>query len=120
MDPEIVRGIPYVPLAIITEEPLGMGLGWWYDSLAWDVFPLSPQEVRTSEWLEELWPQSFHVQNEENTATSESFYMVGGPLGDVADILLPQNLSTTTLTDAYRAVVVAGLGNGVTPSLAHA
>ncbi len=118
-DAEAVRGVPYVPVAIVTEQPLGMGLGWWYDWLAWDVFPLSVEEQRTTEWFAELWPQSFHVQNSENNVeTSESFYMVGGPIGDVVDVLLPQNLSANTLVEGYRVAVVVGGGSSMTPSFA--
>ncbi len=28
--PEVVRGIPYVPVAVVVELDHGMGLGWWY------------------------------------------------------------------------------------------
>ena len=116
-DPEAVRGVPYVPMALVTEQPLGMGLGWWYEGLAWDVFPLSNEEQRTTEWFAELWPQSFHVQNDENNnVSSESFYMVGGPMGDAVDVLLPHNLSEKTLAEGYRVVVVAGGGSSITSS----
>ncbi len=41
------RGIPYVPIAIMTELAHGMGLGYFYQGQAWDTFALTPAESRT-------------------------------------------------------------------------
>ncbi len=119
-DPELIRGIPYVPVALVTEQPHGMGLGWWYNGKAWDLFPLSEDEQRTSLWMETLWPGSYNVQNQMHTPLSESYYMVAGPLGDGADFLLPDNLTATMLREAYRVVVLAGISEKIEGSLADA
>lgn len=115
---EAVRGIPYVPLAIVIEQAHGMGLGWWYQQQAWDIFPLSENEQRTTEWLKQLWPHSFLVMNEFDSPISESNYMVASPFGDIADVLLPQNLSGAMLSEAYRVVVLGGIGTAVDSVLA--
>lgn len=93
--------------------------GWWYQQQAWDIFPLSESEQRTSEWLTQLWPHSFWVRNEFDSPTSEANYMVESPFGDIADVLLPQNLSATMLSEAYRVVVLAGIGAAVDATLAN-
>ena len=119
-DPEAVRGIPYVPLALVMEQAHGMGLGWFYRSQAWDVFPLSDAEQRVGVALAALWPGSFTVQSQIGTPASEAGYLVPSPLGDLADVLLPgSNLTADALVAAgYRAVVVAGLGAPVGEALA--
>eukprot|EP00759_Apiculatamorpha_spiralis_P005827 PhF_6_TR13436/c0_g2_i3/m.21453 len=104
--PESVRGISYVPIALITEVPHGMGLGWWYRGSSWDTFPLTAVEIATSGWMEAMWGGSFLVENQFNTVLSESGYMVGG--WDDVDIVLPFNLSH--LTDAqYRVAILPGM-----------
>jgi hypothetical protein len=60
--------------------------------------------------LSAAWPGSFLVQSQDGTPVSESYYQVGGPVGDVIDFLLPPagftNVTPAFLTAAYRVVVV--------------
>jgi hypothetical protein len=109
-DSEAVRGIPYVPLALVSEQAHGMGIGFFYDARAWDALPLSPAEQRTSAWLQALWPGSWTVQSDIGKARSEADYMVAAPFGDIVDVLVPQNLTAAFLIAAYRAVNLAGVG----------
>ena len=108
------RGIPYVPVAVVTELSFGAGLGWFYQGMSWDAFPLSDAELATQALLDALWPGSFKVESQIGTPESESGYMVaGGALGaDAADLLLPRNLSAATLLGGYSVAIVAGLGEG--------
>jgi hypothetical protein len=39
------------------------GLGYFYNGLAWDAFPLSEGENRMQAWFQALWPDSFNVEN---------------------------------------------------------
>jgi hypothetical protein len=117
--PEDIRGIPYVPVALVMEQAHGMGLGWFYQAHAWDTFPLSDAEQRVGVALAALWPGSFTVQSQIGTPDSEAGFLVPSPLGDLADVLLPYNLTAAGLEAArYRAVVVAGLGAPVGAALA--
>jgi hypothetical protein len=109
-DAEALRGIPYVPLALVSEQAHGMGLGFFYSARAWDALPLSPAEQRTNAWLQALWPGSWTVQSDIGKARSEADYMVAAPFGDAVDALVPQNLTAAFLTAAYRAVILAGVG----------
>ena len=105
------RGIPYAPLAVVTEVSFGAGLGWFYKGLSWDTFALSDAELATQSLLDALWPGSFQVESQFNTPASESGYMVAGGLGDVVDLLLPRNLTAATLLGAYAAVLLTGVGD---------
>eukprot|EP01116_Phalansterium_solitarium_P022442 TRINITY_DN7415_c0_g1_i1.p1 TRINITY_DN7415_c0_g1~~TRINITY_DN7415_c0_g1_i1.p1 ORF type:complete len:750 (-),score=225.23 TRINITY_DN7415_c0_g1_i1:141-2390(-) len=114
---ELIRGIPYVPTALLIEQAHGMGLGFFYQQLAWDVFPLSAPEQRIMAWLQTVWPNSWLVQNQDNTPQSEVDYEVAGPFGEAFDIVVPQNLTAEVL-GAYRTVVLTGLGAQVDQTLA--
>ena len=112
-DPEVVRGIPYVPVALVVgEEAHGMGLGWFYREQAWDTFPLSEAEQRMQVHFEALWPGSFTVESQFQTPVSETGYLVPTAFGDLVDILLPDTAlaAKQILSAAYRAVVVVGFG----------
>ena len=60
---ESVRGIPYVPLALVTSASVGLGLGFFYQSQSWDVFPLDEEEEHLLLFLETLWPGSLQVES---------------------------------------------------------
>lgn len=111
------RGIPYVPIGIVTELSFGAGLGWFYSSNAWDIFPLSDAELATQSLLDALWNGSFQVENQFGTAKSENGYMVGGPFGDVADLLLPRNLTSELLLNSYSVLFLTGIGTDLDESL---
>jgi len=118
---EAARGIPYVPAAIVAPSTLGAGLGFFYNDLAWDVFPLSDGERALRALLDALWPGSFLVERQFGTPASESGYMVAGPFGDAADLLVSRGLSADTLLGAYRVLVLVGLADegGVSQALAR-
>ena len=115
---EAARGIPYAPIAVVTELSFGAGLGWFYKGLAWDTFALSDAELSTQSLLDALWPGSFQVESQFGTPASESGYMVAGGLGDVVDLLAPRNLSAATLLGAYAVVVLVGIGSDLDSELA--
>ena len=112
------RGIPYVPLAVVTELAFGAGLGWFYQGLSFDAFPLNDAELATQSLLDALWPGSFEVETQIKTPASESGYMVGGGYGDSVDLLLPRNLSAAMLQGAYAAVLLTGVGTDLDAALA--
>jgi hypothetical protein len=117
-DLEAWRGIPYVPVALLVELEHGMGLGFFYNGRAWDVFTLSQGEARIAAWLQCLWPNSFLVENDfHNPAKAESDYMVGGPYGDIADVLLPAALPGA-VSESYRAIFAVGIGSSLDAQLA--
>jgi hypothetical protein len=115
------RGEPLAPFAVLLEQNHGMGLGWWYQSRAWEAvaeggFPLTqPQQVATL-LLETLWPGSWRVQWDSSmngipklfAPAPEASYMVASPFGDLVDILAPKNLSTTFLLANYKVLMLAG------------
>jgi hypothetical protein len=124
-DVEAYRGIAYAPLALLPSLTAGAGLGFFYDSLAWDAFPLSEGDRRLAAWLAAAWPGSFTVQSQTGGPQSEAYYQVGGGAAggcDALDLLLPivdgdtPNVTadaglTPALLAAYRAVVLAGVGS---------
>lgn len=118
-DPEAVRGIPYVPNALVSASSFGAGIPWFYIGLAWGTFPLSPAELRLNAFLDALWPGSFTVMNEFHTPLSEAHYLVASPFGDSVDLLLPApSLTAQLLAGGYRVVVFAGLDADMTQDLA--
>jgi len=111
------RGVPFVPIGVVTELSFGAGLGWFYNSLAWDVLPLSDAELATQSLLDSLWPGSFQVESQFGTESSESGYLVGGPFGDIADLLLPRNLTSEMMLNSYSAIFLTGIGNDLDENL---
>lgn len=124
-DVEAYRGISYAPVALLPSLTAGAGLGFFYDGMAWDAFPLSEGDHRLGAWLSAAWPGSFTVQSQTGGPASEAFYQVGGGGAggaDAVDLLLPivdgdtPNVTagaglTPALLAAYRAVVLAGVGS---------
>ena len=118
---DTARGEPLTPVAVLMEQNHGMGLGWWYQSRAWETmasggFPLTPQQQVATLLMETLWPGSWRVQwdssmngiPKEFAPTPEGTYMVASPFGDLIDILAPKNLSTAFLLANYKVLVLAG------------
>eukprot|EP01062_Namystynia_karyoxenos_P018889 TRINITY_DN17039_c0_g1_i10.p1 TRINITY_DN17039_c0_g1~~TRINITY_DN17039_c0_g1_i10.p1 ORF type:complete len:487 (+),score=92.22 TRINITY_DN17039_c0_g1_i10:70-1461(+) len=102
------RGIPYAPIALLFEEEHGMGLGWFYPGYkgqSWDRFPLTNNELLLTDILEQMWPGSWVLP----ASTKEVGYMVAGPYGDIADVLLAAPAAVTAgLLSAYRVTVLGG------------
>ena len=114
--PQALRGIPYAPLALAMSPLAGMGLGFFYQGKAWDVFPLRQEEQRLLAYLQALWPGSLTVQSQIHTPQSEAGYMVAGR--EAWDAVLLGNHTPATLAAAYRAVVFVGAGRVEEPSMA--
>jgi hypothetical protein len=113
------RGIPFVPIGIVSELSFGAGLGWFYNSLAWDVFSLSDAELATQSLLDALFEGSFQVESQFGTSKSESGYMVGGLFGDVVDLLLPRNLTADMMLNSYAVIFLTGIGSDLDETLAE-
>jgi hypothetical protein len=125
VDSETIRGLPYVPLALLLPATAGLGIGFFYQAKSWDVFPLSPAEERVAAVLADLWPaRSFTVMSEDGTAVSESFYMAASAYGEGVDVLVDAGLATSPVLlagngagVAYAALVFPGLGVEVDAAL---
>eukprot|EP01079_Euglenida_sp_SAG-EU17-18_P008523 gene8523-211_t len=125
-----LRGLAYAPVLLVLQQDHGMGLGWWYQGKAWDTFPLrwshlftspcmplraldtlpphlSPGEQACADLFQDVWPGSWHVENQFHTPQSESGYLVASPYGEIFDVALPSNLSSHFM-QAYRAAVLTG------------
>jgi len=112
---EAARGLPYAPVAIVLPVTTGVGLGWFYSSEAWDLFPLSEGEQRVDLWLRTLWPGSFTVERDFGSPRSESGYLVSGPWGEGFDIVLASADGLRTGGGAYRALIFVGGGEQPLP-----
>lgn len=107
-DAETVRGIPFVPIAMITAADIGWGLGFFYRSLAWDTFALSDSETTLRAYLDALWPRSLS-DADIGGPQSEAFYMVAG--SDNTDFLMPAGTSlNAALLNSYRVALLVGVG----------
>jgi len=85
-----------------------MGIGYWYNLKAFDVFPLTPAETMTMALFRAIWPgATWTVMDNIGTANSEHNYLEASPFGEGFDVLLPMNLTATTL-GMYRAILVTG------------
>jgi hypothetical protein len=118
---DTARGEPLTSVAVLMEQNHGMGLGWWYQSRAWETsaaggFPLTRQQQVATLLLETLWPGSWRVQWDSSAnlipsrfaPAPEASYMVSSPFGEMFDILAPRNLSAAFLLANYEVLVLAG------------
>lgn len=113
---ELVRGIPYIPIAFIVPVTMNFGLEYFYQSLDWGVFDFTPENIQVSNMLYTLWPSpSFTVENGINTPESEVYYMAGSMYGEIFDFLIDANISTVSiytndLFASYRMIAFPGFG----------
>lgn len=116
-DVETVRGIPYVPIALVTPFDWGGGLGLFYDHHAWDTFALDPAESRLEAVFDALYSSSLIVEKAFDTPRSEQDYLVPVRWGEAYDVLDANFLSSSArLVQSYRAIVVPGFGGVLPPS----
>jgi len=107
---EAARGVPFAPLALVVPADAGYGLGYFYNAMAWDYFPLTDAEARLAALLEGLWPRSLTVERDMGGPASEAHTQVGGAPGDCADLLVAGGALGSDLLGAYRAAFLVGVG----------
>lgn len=111
-DTEAVRGIPYVPIGLVTPSNWGAGLGLFYNQRAWDTFTLNPAESRLEDVFDTLFGSSLTVESTFNTPRSEEAYLVSVRWGEAYDLVDAHFLesSSAALAQSYRAIFVPGFG----------